>query len=89
MRKAIISRDVTFKEDELLGLGEKTSGEVVDYDVKHSVVFQVEESQETKVGTEEISAVQQDELTSVGQQHESTAQGELSYSCQQQHESIV
>ena len=89
MRKAIISRDVTFKEDELLGLEEKTSGEVVDYDVKHSVVFQVEESQETKVGTEEISAVQQDELTRGGQQHESTSQGELSYSCQQQHESIV
>ena len=57
----------------MLGLEEKTSGEVVDYDVKHSVVFQVEESQETKVGTEKISAVQQDESTSGGQQHESIA----------------
>ena len=73
MRKAIISRDVSFKEDGLLGLEEKTSGEAVDYDVKHSVVIQVEESLETKVGTEKISAVQQDESTSGGQQHESIA----------------
>ena len=44
LRKAIINKDVTFKEDELLGLEDKTSGEVVDYDVKQLMEFQVEES---------------------------------------------
>ena len=43
--------------------------------------FQVEESQETKTITEEISAVQQNESTNGGQQYESTAQGELTYNC--------
>ena len=34
LRKRIINRDVTFKENELLGFEEKTSGEAVNYDVK-------------------------------------------------------
>ena len=78
-KKTIINRDVTFEEDELLGLEDKTSGETMHYDVKQLGEFQEEKSQETKARTEETSVVQQNESTSDGQQHESTTQGELTH----------